>query len=672
MFKPSGGADWEYVEFQNIGTTPLPLGGVRVTRGVDFTFEPGTTLAARDYLVVCKDRAAFLSRHPAAAAKLAAGTFAGTLSDTGEILALTLPAPWNLNILRFDYSASWYPATSGGGSSLVTRDQGVAHPADWENSETWESSVSPDGSPGTGEPPVITSTTTAAGIVGDAFSYLITATRSPSSFAAAGLPQGLAIDTVTGLISGAPGESGTFPVEISATSAGVTATVTLALSVTAHGEFHHFTWHLVPGTAYSGVPFSTRVTARDIGGRLIRDFQGTVAVSAGTLRDDPLANPGGAAPPNAAPLPSPVLITELTDEQEDQFELQNVSGLPANTAGWFVVLGDSLTNINLRNAVTFPLPATMAPGSLLRVSDSNSAGRTYFGAAIGWNHASTNPSRGWVMLFDAGARLRDFVAFGWSASQLANLSLTVSGKPVAPVAGGHWSGAGLAVGTRGVPFNTTDCWIRGGGTDTQGAASWSWAQYGTSFGVSNAGLSLPWEIIYPLTLTPSSIPFSNGEFLGPLTVTDAAGSVFLTASAPAGQSGRSPAFEVLSGTDTDHDGMPDAWESPRGLSPADPGDATGDADGDGQDNRSEYEAGTDPGLAASVFAILAATPAPEEASCLVEWHAIAGKTYHVLSSRDLLNWNRRGTIIAPESGLRSFTVPTESSDRLFFKMLVEP
>ena len=672
MFAPTTDPAFEFVEFQNIGTTTLSLGGVRLTSGIDYTFAPGTTLAPDDYLVVCKDRVSFLTRYPGASGKLAAGAFTGTLSDSGETLALTLPVPWDLNILRFSYSPAWYPASAGGGRSLVTRDQGVTHPADWKNSETWQASSSVNGSPGSGEPPQITSATSADGIIGDAFSYRITATRSPTSFAATGLPAGLSLDTVTGLISGAPQTGGVFPVQISATRGTETATRSLTLSVTAYGEFHHIRWDHVPATAYTGIPFTVQLSARDIGGRLIQDFNGTVALTAGTTDSSYVTNPGGAAPLNPPLIPSPILITELTDEGEDQFELQNVSGLAADTTGWFVVLGDSLTNINTRNATTFLLPASMAPGQLLRVSDINTVGRTYFGSAIGWNHASTNPSRGWVMVFDGSARLRDFVAFGWNATQLGSLSITVSGRTVSPVASGHWSGPGLAVGTRGVPSNTTDSWIRAGSSDANTSTHWNWAQYGTSFGVTNTGLNTPWEVVYPLTVLPSSVTFTQGEFFGKFRLSDSSASAFLTATAASGPGGRSPLLAVLPGTDADNDGLPDAWETQFGLSGNNPGDAATDSDGDGQGNLAEYEAGTHPQLASSVFAIRSGVLDAGGNAFALEWPAVAGKSYRVYSSPDLVNWNHRGTIFAAESGLRTFPVPTHGASRLFFHISVEP
>ena len=79
--------------------------------------------------------------------------------------------------------------------------------------------------------PVITSATTASGTVGTAFSYQITATNSPTSFGATGLPAGLSVNSGTGLISGTPTAPGTSTINLSATNAGGTGNSTLTLTV---------------------------------------------------------------------------------------------------------------------------------------------------------------------------------------------------------------------------------------------------------------------------------------------------------------------------------------------------------------------------------------------------------------------------------------------------------
>ncbi|MDQ6625100.1 MAG: putative Ig domain-containing protein [Verrucomicrobiota bacterium] len=79
--------------------------------------------------------------------------------------------------------------------------------------------------------PVITSPTSANGVQDAQFTYQITATESPTSYGATGLPAGLGVNPTTGLISGTPTVSGAFNVTISATNSVATGSAPLTLSV---------------------------------------------------------------------------------------------------------------------------------------------------------------------------------------------------------------------------------------------------------------------------------------------------------------------------------------------------------------------------------------------------------------------------------------------------------
>jgi len=64
--------------------------------------------------------------------------------------------------------------------------------------------------------PVITSSLSVTATNGVAFTYQITASGLPASYSATGLPDGLGVDTVAGIISGTPTATGTFTAAIGA------------------------------------------------------------------------------------------------------------------------------------------------------------------------------------------------------------------------------------------------------------------------------------------------------------------------------------------------------------------------------------------------------------------------------------------------------------------------
>jgi len=108
---------------------------------------------------------------------------------------------------------------------------------------------------------VINSVLTANAQVGVAFSYQITATNNPTTYAASGLPSGVTINTTTGLISGIPTAAGTKNVTLSATNAGGTGTGVLVITVSAVNPANPVISSTTTAPGQVGVPFSYQITA---------------------------------------------------------------------------------------------------------------------------------------------------------------------------------------------------------------------------------------------------------------------------------------------------------------------------------------------------------------------------------------------------------------------------
>jgi hyaluronate lyase len=82
------------------------------------------------------------------------------------------------------------------------------------------------------ESPSITSGLTFYGLKGGTLTYQITGTKNPVSYDAVGIPEGLAVNSTTGVITGVPTKDGTYFVTLSATdSAGRTGFATLTLYI---------------------------------------------------------------------------------------------------------------------------------------------------------------------------------------------------------------------------------------------------------------------------------------------------------------------------------------------------------------------------------------------------------------------------------------------------------
>jgi hypothetical protein len=166
--------------------------------------------------------------------------------------------------------------------------------------------------------PVITSAGTANGIVGQAFSYQITATNTPTSFAATGLPTGLSLNGTTGLLSGTPTTAGTTTITLTATNAGGTSNpASLTLTVSAAATAPVITTQPQSQTIAAGLPVTFSVTANGAALLTYQWRKGGTSIPSATAAtytiaavqsadagsyDVVVTNPAGSTPSSAATL----------------------------------------------------------------------------------------------------------------------------------------------------------------------------------------------------------------------------------------------------------------------------------------------------------------------------------------------------------------------------------
>jgi subtilisin family serine protease len=150
----------------------------------------------------------------------------GTISSDSTGTVYTIPVtfsgagPWQFSVQLMaiggatanirDVATNWFAGSAGAVSESVTITS-------------------------SGSAPVISNATSASATVGAAFSFQITASGSPTSYAATNfIGTGLTLDTSSGLISGTLNAAGTISIQLTATNAtGPSAAVTLTITVSA-------------------------------------------------------------------------------------------------------------------------------------------------------------------------------------------------------------------------------------------------------------------------------------------------------------------------------------------------------------------------------------------------------------------------------------------------------
>lgn len=142
-FGAIAGNDLEFVEFKNTGTTPLNLGTLTFTAGINFTFTNGTRLLPGQFFVLARNKAAFAAKYPGVTVD---DVYSGQLDNAGETLRLSTAFGNTVLSVTYNDRTPWPLAADGHGFTAVPRVSGAN--ANSDNGAHWRASANAGGSPG--------------------------------------------------------------------------------------------------------------------------------------------------------------------------------------------------------------------------------------------------------------------------------------------------------------------------------------------------------------------------------------------------------------------------------------------------------------------------------------------------------------------------------------------
>ena len=205
-----------------------------------------------------------------------------------------------------------------------------------------------------------------------------------------------------------------------------------------------------------------------------------------------------------------ILITECGTDgmnggtgSEDYIEISNLYSTSVNTTGWVVAVSDSYTNINSVNNTLWYLPSNFSPCSVVTKTDI-AGSSNYWGSNIFWNPNSSS----WAIIIDNNGNVVDFIAWGWSAAQIANLNTTINGFNI--TIGSEWTGNGCPsnCGTIGGLMGS---YSRTGNSDNNNAGDFICQV--TSTNQVNPGLNCGWSATaqcrYPIEVVVDTPPTAS-------------------------------------------------------------------------------------------------------------------------------------------------------------------
>ena len=128
MYNVNGDEDSEYFEITNLTSGPVSLDGWKISRGIDFAFPAGATIAARERIILTRNSTAFANEFTAPAATQIFQWTDGKLSNSGDTLQIDAPGMINeegeidqIRIDRVNYGTEspWDEGADGTGLALV-------------------------------------------------------------------------------------------------------------------------------------------------------------------------------------------------------------------------------------------------------------------------------------------------------------------------------------------------------------------------------------------------------------------------------------------------------------------------------------------------------------------------------------------------------------------------
>lgn len=141
-YHPHNDADAEFIEIQNVGATPYSMSGCRLGDGVDYDFR-NVTLPPGGFMVIVRHRPTFTETY-GTIPELAAGSYDGALSNSGERISLFDAQEEILDTLHYLNESPWPTRAAGFGSSIERIDFSVSA----DNPQNWRASTEFRGSPG--------------------------------------------------------------------------------------------------------------------------------------------------------------------------------------------------------------------------------------------------------------------------------------------------------------------------------------------------------------------------------------------------------------------------------------------------------------------------------------------------------------------------------------------